>query len=141
MTVVKPVGNPVGTPALRNRFMIDFFDDLAFLFVNYEISNRLILLVGSAQMLKPISKWNEATSVQAFLYHLKMFGTDAHGCLFAFAGSLPKSDVVQQFVHMAVESLLAFFGTPNFDAVFYKPLNHERCFIIAPAYAVKHEHK
>ena len=42
---------------------------------------------------------------------MKVFGGDTHGGLFSLAGSLPETDIVEQLVHMVVESLLALLGS------------------------------
>ena len=65
----------------------------------------------------------------------------AHRGFFTFTGRLPEPDVVEQLVHMVVKSLFALFDAPDLDAVFHKPLNDERCFIITAADAVKHEYE
>lgn len=66
-------------------------------------------------------------------------GTD--GGLDALARRLPVTDVIQQLVHMIIESLLAFLGTPDLNAVVDKPLHNKRRFVITASKAVEHKHK
>lgn len=121
--------------------MVDLFHDLAFTFVDHKITNRLIFLVGSPQKLQLITKWDQAAAVKAFLNHLEVLCTDTQRSFFAFAGRLPETDVVEQFIDMVVKPLLTFFCAPDLNPVFYEPLDDERRFIVTSANAVEHEDK
>ena len=73
-------------------------------------------------MLQLVAKWNVSTPILAILHHLYVLGLYTDGSLFAFARSLPESDIVQQLVHMVIEALFTFLGAPDLNALLHKPL-------------------
>ena len=82
-----------------------------------------------------------ASSVKTILYNLSHSGRSSDRGLFALSVCLPKSDIVGEFVGMAVKPLFSFFSAPYTDSVFYKPLHHKRGLVRNTTNAVKHEHK
>ena len=103
---------------------------------------QLTVLFAYAPLLYQLIAIGRVTATKSALHNdLPQTGLGTNGGLDAFAGRLPVTDVVQQLVHMVIKPLLAFLGAPNLDAVVDEPFHNERCFVIAPAKAVKHENK
>lgn len=128
-TLIQILRYPVCPVSVIGQQIKDFPDNLGLIFIDHQIPHRLILFVGAALMLQLVTIWEVSSPVLAFLHHLTVLGLNMDGRLFAFAGCLPEADVVQQFVYMIIEPLLAFPGTPDLDALLDKPLNHEGCFM------------
>ena len=87
-------------------------------------------IVSASSMDELIAKWTSASTPDAISSHLRLCGFYSNGGFFTFTSSLPKANVVDELVGSAVQTLLAFSGTPNFNAVFNKPLNQKRSFIL-----------
>lgn len=103
---------------------------------------QLAVLFAHASLLHQLIAIGRVTATKSSLHNdLPQTGLGTNRGLDAFAGRLPVTDVVQQLVHMVIKPLLAFLGAPNLDAVVDEPFHNERCFVIAPAKAVKHENK
>ena len=58
-----------------------------------------------------------------------------------FTGSLPIANVIDQFVGMALKSLLAFSGTPNLNSQHGEILYKKRSLRISAPQSVKHKDK
>ena len=65
----------------------------------------------------------------------------SHGGLFVLPCCLPEPDIVHQFIAVALDTLLAFVGTPHLDAVLDKPFQYKWCFTLDAPQPVKHIHK
>ncbi len=84
-------------------------DHLGFILIDHQIPDRLVLLVGSAQELQPITIGQAAAAPLSIHDHLLVPGADTDRGFLTFAGSLPEADVVQEFIHVRItcgESLL-----------------------------------
>ena len=132
------MGNPLSAAAFVDVFVKDETHDFCGVLVDYKIVDLLILLVDPSLLLELVAKWYNAAGEAAVLCKLLHAGFHAHGGFDALAGCLPVTDIVKQFVHMIVKSLLPLYGAPNFDAVADKPFYHKRRFIISAPKTVKH---
>ena len=61
--------------------------------------------------------------------------------LFTFAVSLPEADIVGELVGVGIKTLLTLLGTPDPDAVSYKPFHDKWRFICDASDTVEHEHQ
>ena len=116
-------------------------DGLRVLRVNHKVTHILIFLIHAACPFQLIAKRRPSAGVVALLGQLFDPGLDAHRGFDAFPGRLPVSYVVQQFVNMIIKTLLALHGAPYLNAVFHKPFDDKRSFIVLAAQAVKHENQ
>ena len=139
--LIEPVCDAVATIALVYDFVVDFRLDRSFFLVANQIPYRSVLFVHATKIHSVKTEGHEATAIFPRQHHLLLLGANADRGLFRFAGRLPETDVIEQLIHMAVESLLAFLDAPDADSMRHEPLHHERCFIIAAAKAVEHEYQ
>ena len=137
--VIQVLRYAVRTVAFFCQQVVDLPDHCSLRFIDDQIPDGLVLFVGSAQVLQPVTVGQVPAAPLAFLHHLGMLCADSDGCFFAFSGSLPETNVVQQFIHMIVKALFTLPGTPDFNALLHKPLNYERGLIIPAAQSIEHE--
>ena len=122
-------------------FLEDDFHNLRLSGLNGKIADLVIFLVDSAPLHRLIAKRYAPAGIIPLLGQLFQPGFYPQGGLDALPGGLPVTDIVQEFIHMGVKTLLTFHGAPDFNALLDKPLHDKRRFIVPAAQAVKHENQ
>ena len=137
--VVKDLSNTVRAVAVAANFAEYHTDNFGFALFYLKIVYLIALAVLFACTYKLVTEGYGTAGIYPVQCKLVHTGFNSHRGFFALAGRLPKSDVVSKLIYMAVKALLALSGAPHLYSVLNKPLNHERRFVIYPAYSVKHK--
>ena len=116
-------------------------DILSSIGIDNEITNRLILLVYSPEVLQTVSVWNKAAAKVTFVNHLLLPCFDTERGFLALAAGLPIPYVIGQLIYMSFELLLTLIDTPYFDIMLDEPFDDEGRFVIASSQSVKHKHE
>ena len=101
----------------------------------------MILFIEAPLLFQAVSIGNDPAAEPPLLHDLRQTCLCSGGGFEALTGSLPVTDIVQQFVDMIIHLLLPFHCAPHFDSVADEPLHHEGRLIISPSQAVEHEHQ